>query len=48
MEHVQSGVSPHRANAADTHDAITQLLNAAHNTLTNGILFFFFKSVLHS
>lgn len=41
MEHVQSGVSPHRANAADTHEVITQLSNAAHNTLTNGILFIY-------
>jgi len=33
MEHVQSGMSPHRANAADTREAIAQLSNAAHITL---------------
>lgn len=32
MEHMQSGVSSHCANAADTHEAVTELSNA--NLLT--------------
>lgn len=50
MEHVQSGMSPHRANAADTHEAIAQLSNAAHNTfpIMNSDFFFFFKSAFIS
>lgn len=49
MEHVQSGMSPHRANAADTHEAIAQLSNAAHNTfpIMNSDFFFFLNQLLY-
>ncbi len=33
MEHVQLGLSSHCANAADTQEALTQLLNAYRLTI---------------